>query len=166
MNWSQSQIQPVTDRRGKAVSWKAMVLTPAEHISMYYDALDILKHFSLCSLEVRSTKGICLLIMFLWAAWVICEQFSIHCCIPLLLYFLEDSLDNTRKKMTVIKVKLQYAIAILWTIYTANMNRLGKKINSTGSIQKKKKKQWSSASKTISLTGMLLNNSMLHLCGL
>lgn len=35
------------------------------HLNIHYNALEVLKHFSLRSLEVMSTKGICLLIMFL-----------------------------------------------------------------------------------------------------
>lgn len=135
LSWS--QIKPVTDRRAKAVSWKATALTPTEHISIYYNALEVLKHFSLRGLELMSTKGIFLLIMFLWAAWVVCKQFNIHCCIPLLLYFLEDCLGNTGKKMAVIKVKLQYTIAFLWMLFQANTNRL-EKIDSTRSIRKTK----------------------------
>lgn len=157
---SESNQSTVTGKRAQAVSWKAVTPTPREHISIYYNALEILRHFSLCSLEVMSTKGIFLLIMFLWTAWVACKQFNIHCCIPLLLYFLEDCLGDTRKKITVIKVKLQYTIAFLWMLYPANTNRL-EKIDSTRSSEKQ-----SCASKTMPLGGMLLNNSVLHLHGL
>lgn len=153
---SQSQIKPVTDRRPQAVSWKATVLMPAKHISIYYNALEVLKPFSLRSLEAMSTKGIYLLIMFLWAAWVVCKQFNIHCCIPLLLYFLEDCLGNTKKKMTVIKAKLQYTIAFLWTLCAANTNRLEKL------IQWDPSEKQSSTSKTIPLTCTLLNNRALR----
>lgn len=154
---SESNQTMVTVRRAQTVSWKATTATPEDHISLYYNALEVLRHFSLCSLEIMSTKGICFLIMFLWAAWVACKQFNIHCCIPLMLYFLEDCLGDTRKKITVIKVRLQYTIAFLWILYPSSTNRL-EKIDSTRSLEKQ-----SCASKTMTLGIMLLSISVLHL---
>lgn len=63
--------------------------------------------------------------------------------------------------MTVIKVKLQYTIAFLWMLYAANTNRLETKL-----IQQDSPEKQSSASKTMPLTGMLLNNSVTLLHGL
>ena len=53
VNWSENQMELVTDRWTQAVSWKAVMLTPAEHVSIYYNALEVLEHLSVRSLRAQ-----------------------------------------------------------------------------------------------------------------
>ena len=53
VNWAENQMELVTDRWRQAASWKAVMLTPAERVSIHYNAFEVLEHLSVRSLGAQ-----------------------------------------------------------------------------------------------------------------